>query len=116
MQVGGRVFRSVTQRTPSFALLLKPKRCYSDFDKPSPVPLGNQEDQKEFESLQKQFAMITEIISNTGIGQSKEYKEYVNEDIDENGVNRKTGEVNGPKGKEPTRYGDWEKKGRVSDF
>ncbi|MGB5092648.1 MAG: succinate dehydrogenase assembly factor 4 [Parvibaculum sp.] len=25
-------------------------------------------------------------------------------------------EINGPKGAEPTRYGDWEKKGIVSDF
>lgn len=25
-------------------------------------------------------------------------------------------EVDGPKGPEPTRYGDWERKGRVSDF
>lgn len=25
-------------------------------------------------------------------------------------------ELNGPKGPEPTRYGDWEVKGRVSDF
>jgi hypothetical protein len=25
-------------------------------------------------------------------------------------------EVNGPKGPEPTRYGDWERKGLVSDF
>ena len=25
-------------------------------------------------------------------------------------------EVNGPKGPEPTRYGDWEKKGIASDF
>jgi hypothetical protein len=25
-------------------------------------------------------------------------------------------EVNGPEGPEPTRYGDWERKGRVSDF
>jgi len=28
----------------------------------------------------------------------------------------KTGEVGGPKGPEPTRYGDWEKKGRCIDF
>ena len=27
-----------------------------------------------------------------------------------------TGEQGGPKGPEPTRYGDWERKGRVSDF
>ncbi|MEM9301096.1 MAG: succinate dehydrogenase assembly factor 4 [Pseudomonadota bacterium] len=25
-------------------------------------------------------------------------------------------ETGGPKGPEPTRYGDWERKGRVSDF
>lgn len=31
-------------------------------------------------------------------------------------VNPKTGEVGGPRGPEPTRYGDWERKGRVTDF
>lgn len=25
-------------------------------------------------------------------------------------------EINGPKGPEPTRFGDWERKGRTSDF
>ena len=25
-------------------------------------------------------------------------------------------EIDGPSGPEPTRYGDWERKGRVSDF
>ncbi|KAK8734449.1 hypothetical protein OTU49_005813 [Cherax quadricarinatus] len=33
-----------------------------------------------------------------------------------NNINPTTGEVGGPKGPEPTRYGDWERKGRVSDF
>ena len=28
----------------------------------------------------------------------------------------KPGEVGGPAGPEPTRYGDWEKKGLASDF
>ncbi|VDM46318.1 unnamed protein product [Toxocara canis] len=32
------------------------------------------------------------------------------------GVNPITGEIGGPAGPEPTRYGDWERKGRVSDF
>ena len=32
------------------------------------------------------------------------------------GVNPNTGERNGPAGPEPTRYGDWERKGRVTDF
>ena len=27
-----------------------------------------------------------------------------------------TSEINGPKGPEPTRYGDWEQKGRCTDF
>ncbi|RWS27822.1 Cytochrome c oxidase assembly protein COX19-like protein [Leptotrombidium deliense] len=34
----------------------------------------------------------------------------------EDGVNPNTGEVGGPTGPEPTRYGDWERKGRVTDF
>ncbi|XP_020287794.1 succinate dehydrogenase assembly factor 4, mitochondrial-like [Pseudomyrmex gracilis] len=33
-----------------------------------------------------------------------------------NNTNPKTGEVGGPRGPEPTRYGDWERKGRVTDF
>ena len=31
-------------------------------------------------------------------------------------VNASTGEIDGPKGPEPTRFGDWEKNGRCSDF
>jgi hypothetical protein len=31
-------------------------------------------------------------------------------------TNPVTGEVGGPRGPEPTRYGDWERKGRVTDF
>ena len=31
-------------------------------------------------------------------------------------ANKKVKEIGGPKGPEPTRYGDWEVKGRVSDF
>jgi len=33
-----------------------------------------------------------------------------------NNINPKTGEIGGPRGPEPTRFGDWERKGRVSDF
>jgi hypothetical protein len=34
----------------------------------------------------------------------------------ENNTNPHTGEIGGPKGPEPTRYGDWERKGRCIDF
>ncbi|XP_034666971.1 succinate dehydrogenase assembly factor 4, mitochondrial [Drosophila subobscura] len=33
-----------------------------------------------------------------------------------NNTNPHTGEIGGPAGPEPTRYGDWERKGRVTDF
>ena len=31
-------------------------------------------------------------------------------------INELTGERGGPKGQEPTEYGDWQRKGRVTDF
>ena len=34
----------------------------------------------------------------------------------EEATGTKPKEVNGPKGPEPTRYGDWERKGIASDF
>lgn len=42
-------------------------------------------------------------------GNEEEEDEY-------DGVNKETGEIGGPRGPEPTRYGDWEKGGRCSDF
>ena len=33
-----------------------------------------------------------------------------------NNKNPITGEIGGPRGPEPTRYGDWERKGRCTDF
>ncbi|KAK7380009.1 hypothetical protein VNO78_32335 [Psophocarpus tetragonolobus] len=37
-------------------------------------------------------------------------------DEDGDSINKETGEVGGPKGPEPTRYGDWERNGRCYDF
>lgn len=34
----------------------------------------------------------------------------------EGGINPVTKEKGGPRGPEPTRFGDWERKGRVFDF
>ena len=42
----------------------------------------------------------------------KEKKNFKNKKIAKKSIK----EIGGPKGPEPTRYGDWEVKGRVSDF
>jgi hypothetical protein len=36
--------------------------------------------------------------------------------VDANAYNEERGEWNGPRGAEPTRFGDWEQKGRCTDF
>ncbi|KAK7116078.1 hypothetical protein V1264_001824 [Littorina saxatilis] len=43
-------------------------------------------------------------------GEQEPLERYPNE------INPITGEIGGPRGPEPTRYGDWERKGRVTDF
>lgn len=53
---------------------------------------------------------ITEEIDNTKFKGSNVMKPFPNN------TNPKTGEVGGPRGPEPTRFGDWERKGRVTDF
>jgi len=47
--------------------------------------------------------------------------DQASKELAENGAGSKKGdalqkELNGPKGLEPTRYGDWESKGRCYDF
>ena len=49
----------------------------------------------------------------------EEQKSNIKTDKDENiqqPTDSKPKEIGGPKGPEPTRYGDWEKKGRCIDF
>ncbi|MGH1542403.1 MAG: DUF1674 domain-containing protein [Arenicella sp.] len=46
--------------------------------------------------------------SSAGIGEKKPKKKPT--------AKKNSEEIGGPKGLEPTRYGDWEAKGRCSDF
>ncbi len=39
-----------------------------------------------------------------------------NSEINQTNSETKAKEIGGPKGLEPTRYGDWEKRGRCIDF
>ena len=71
--------------------------------KPPPLP---QAQQREFEKLVKNF---NEKHTTHPDAQPKP-KPF------EQDRNPETGEIGGPKGKEPTRYGDWERNGRVFDF
>ncbi|KAA8540503.1 hypothetical protein F0562_024578 [Nyssa sinensis] len=60
-------------------------------------------------------------------GESSENKEKIQNEKDDDDrddedegddvdINKETGEIGGPRGPEPTRYGDWERNGRCSDF
>ncbi|KAL2321259.1 hypothetical protein Fmac_030228 [Flemingia macrophylla] len=48
--------------------------------------------------------------------ESKQSYEHEENDEEDDNTNKETGEIGGPKGPEPTRYGDWERNGRCSDF
>ena len=69
--------------------------------------------------------------TSTNLGQAADFEEHEGEDVQDGETdsqeedpfarfpddkNPETGEVGGPTGPEPTRYGDWERKGRVTDF
>lgn len=73
---------------------------------PRPIPLGNPKDQKEIDRSIREGS--GQDLKQTIINENK--KEFEGE------KNPGTGEVGGPKGKEPTRFGDWEKNGRTTDF
>ena len=47
---------------------------------------------------------------------SQEHKDEDSEKPSTSTLKTKQKEIGGPKGPEPTRYGDWEKKGRCIDF
>ncbi|XP_047342223.1 succinate dehydrogenase assembly factor 4, mitochondrial [Impatiens glandulifera] len=52
------------------------------------------------------------------VGEKSEAEEEKteNDEGDEIDMNEETGEIGGPRGLEPTRFGDWERNGRCSDF
>jgi len=78
--------------------------------RPSPPPLGDKEKQKEIEQLLRKAQKEAEQRETHPDAEKNPLQGW------ENDENPETGELGGPKGKEPTRYGDWERKGRVFDF
>ncbi|RLN11224.1 hypothetical protein C2845_PM09G03370 [Panicum miliaceum] len=63
-------------------------------------------------------AEVEEAAGDKGAADSGEGKGKEEEAEGDGGVhvNKATGEIGGPRGPEPTRYGDWERSGRCSDF
>ncbi len=76
------------------------------------------------------FSQFKEGVNDNTLSTEKAKDSKVSEDIKDNkdGKDSKdskdnahkqsatTEETGGPKGKEPTRFGDWERNGRISDF
>ncbi|RKP00454.1 hypothetical protein CXG81DRAFT_26849 [Caulochytrium protostelioides] len=99
----------------------------SSAERPGPLPLGDRAEQAEFERLQREAAdrlsdvtVHPDALSRPGDdAHSAAAEAAADPEADDGwkgGRNPATGEINGPRGKEPTRYGDWERKGRVYDF
>ena len=99
---------SVRFRNPMmrFPLILRRNLMRS----PGPIPLGKASAQREMQELIKK-ADRDALVQTVHQDAEKEPLEAF-----PNQQNPKTGEIDGPKGPEPTRYGDWERKGRVYDF
>ena len=62
------------------------------------------------------------ILTEAAAGQAAKKNESTHKKIGKNNELKQAGseqqqkEIGGPKGLEPTRYGDWEKRGRCIDF
>jgi hypothetical protein len=61
-------------------------------------------------------------MSQSNLSDDKCTKEKSTKNVKNGNISEDTGsgnlarEINGPTGPEPTRFGDWERKGRISDF
>ena len=59
---------------------------------------------------------MVEGVRTSGCGDLDDDDDYDSDDGYVDMLNEETGEWGGPRGPEPTRYGDWMQKGRCTDF
>ncbi|KAJ2339325.1 hypothetical protein GGF43_006670 [Coemansia sp. RSA 2618] len=90
-------------------------------DAPGPMPLGDSKEQKRISDMIKRAEKENTPPPGLSAEELEKFYEAFKDENDSlkpfpNNINPKTGEANGPRGPEPTRFGDWERKGRVSDF
>ena len=81
------------------------------YQPPAPGPLALPADQE-----QERRRLLKKAERDAQMQEIHQDAEKESLDSFEGNRNPKTGEIDGPKGPEPTRYGDWERKGRVTDF
>ncbi|BFG23523.1 hypothetical protein CerSpe_097970 [Prunus speciosa] len=72
--------------------------------------------QSQHENPGKEQREPTEEKIESTENQADDGEEEDDDDEDDGYMNKETGEIGGPKGPEPTRFGDWERNGRCSDF
>jgi hypothetical protein len=104
-------------------MLVPPTPQRGRMSRPGPMPLGNKAEQAEMQRLIREaqldvaMAVAEASVKQTAAPQQR-HPDAEREPLlaHPDGVNPGTGEVGGPKGMEPTRFGDWERKGRVFDF
>ncbi|KAJ2770211.1 hypothetical protein IWQ56_002253 [Coemansia nantahalensis] len=88
---------------------------------PGPMPLGDAAEQRRIAQMLQEAEREAMPPPGLTAEEVERFYDAAKDDSDPlrpfpNNVNPSTGEVNGPRGPEPTRFGDWERKGRVSDF
>ncbi|KAI4977030.1 hypothetical protein ZWY2020_050637 [Hordeum vulgare] len=109
--------RLASASAPALSRLSKPapspllRSAFSSSASPADQPPAAAAQKGEAQSAVKE---ADEAQGGAGSGATK----AAEEEEDDGGldINEATGEIGGPRGPEPTRYGDWERGGRCSDF
>nr|CAD7590255.1 unnamed protein product [Timema genevievae] len=103
--------------TGSFSVVVVVCGCVPYVRFSSTLPLNEEQACSKTEKMAKKLREKTPIGKLDELDEGKHpYQEKEPLKPFPDNTNPATGEVGGPKGPEPTRYGDWERKGRVSDF
>ncbi|XP_020576849.1 succinate dehydrogenase assembly factor 4, mitochondrial-like [Phalaenopsis equestris] len=108
-------------RTPTLSITVL-KRAFSSTSRPdSKAEIANEHSSLPPDQPNKDRRTLIDRTSPAKEEEEEEEEDEEEEEEEEDEedsvyVNKETGEISGPKGPEPTRYGDWERNGRCSDF
>ncbi|KAJ0100247.1 hypothetical protein Patl1_20348 [Pistacia atlantica] len=107
----GRLFTSVSPKLPSPFPISESSICSNSVSRL--ISSSTQQPQQHHQEKTPNKEQEETLKAN-----SENHNEEDQEDGEEDDdlVNKQTGEVGGPRGPEPTRYGDWERNGRCYDF